>query len=212
MAVAAGGGYVYVAGMVGDTLGTPVPGTTPGGVDGFLAQVDASGATDVDAPARHVRRRAARGASPPTPPATRRSPASPPVISSRRTPGDKDVVVARFDPAGAMTLHDQLGHDRQRQGRDASRSTAPATPTSSGFSDGNFETNIGNFDALLIKYGPGLTRLWARQFGTTESDGADAFAEGNVFLATRGSTDLGLGLHDGQHARRRRRPGTATCS
>ena len=43
MAVAAGGGYAYVAGMVGDTLGTPVPGTTPGGVDGFLAQVDASG-------------------------------------------------------------------------------------------------------------------------------------------------------------------------
>ena len=29
--------------MVGDTLGTPVPGTTPGGVDGFLAQVDPSG-------------------------------------------------------------------------------------------------------------------------------------------------------------------------
>jgi hypothetical protein len=33
-----------------------------------------------------------------------------------------------------------------------------------------------------------LTRTWARQFGTTEDDGADAFAEGNVFLATRGTT------------------------
>jgi hypothetical protein len=58
----------------------------------------------------------------------------------------------------------------------------------SGFSDGNLETNIGKFDALLIKYGPGLTREWARQFGTSEDDGADALAEGNVFVATRGPT------------------------
>ena len=40
---------------------------------------------------------------------------------------------------------------------------------------------------MLLKYGPGLTRVWARQFGTTESDGADAFAEGNVFLAAKGN-------------------------
>ena len=63
----------------------------------------------LDAPARHDRPTSSCGASPPTRPATRPSPASRPAISSRRTPGDKDIVVARFDPAGAMTLHDQLG-------------------------------------------------------------------------------------------------------
>jgi hypothetical protein len=70
----------------------------------------------------------------------------------------------------------------------------------SGFSDGNFEANVGNFDALLIKYGPGLTRQWARQFGTTESDGADAFAEGIVFLATRGATIWASGFTMGSTA------------
>ena len=101
--------------------------------------------------------------------------------------GDKDIVVATFDPAGAVTLHDQLGTIGNDKGASVALDGAGNTYVS-GFSDGNLETNIGSFDAVLVKYGPGLTRLWARQFGTTESDGADPFAEGNVFLATKGST------------------------
>ena len=44
MAVATGGGGVYVGGMVTGSLGTPLPGTTPGGLDGFLARFTTAGA------------------------------------------------------------------------------------------------------------------------------------------------------------------------
>jgi enterochelin esterase-like enzyme len=186
MAVAAGGGYAYVAGMVGDALGTPVPGTTPGGVDGFLAQVDASGTrtwtrqlgTSADEQLWGVAADAAGNA-------TVTGFTSGDLFATNA--GDKDVVVARFDPTGSMTLHDQLGTIGNDKGSTVAIDAAGNTYVS-GFSDGNFEANIGNFDALLIKYGPGLSRQWARQFGTTESDGADAFAEGTVFLATHGTT------------------------
>ena len=124
--------------------------------------------------------------------------------------GDKDIVVATFDPAGAVTLHDQLGTIGNDKGASVALDGAGNTYVS-GFSDGNLETNIGNFDAVLVKYGPGLTRLWARQFGTTESDGADPFAEGNVFLATKGRRS---GRPASRWAARspRRRRATATSS
>src|SRR5439155_10993903 len=92
--------------------------------------------------------------------------------------GDKDIVVARFDPSGAVTLHDQLGTIGNDKGTNVALDGAGATYVS-GFTDGNLETNLGSFDAVLAKYGPGLTRQWARQFGTTETDGADAFGEGD---------------------------------
>ena len=154
---------------------------------------------DVDAPARHVRRRAALG-------------------RRRRRRGQRH--------RHRLHLRRPLRDERRRQGRrrralrpggldDAARPARARSATTrarqvaldgagntyvSGFSDGNFEANVGNFDALLIKYGPGLTRQWARQFGTTESDGADAFAEGNVFLATRGTTIWASGFTLGSTA------------
>ena len=70
----------------------------------------------------------------------------------------------------------------------------------SGFSDGNVETNIGSFDAVLVRYDASLDRTWARQFGTTETDGADAFAEGNVFVARTERRGLDLRLHEGSTA------------
>ena len=71
-----------------------------------------------------------------------------------------------------------------------------------GFSDGSIGTNVGKFDAVLVKYAPDTTREWVRQFGTTEDDGADAFAEANLYLATHGGSiyvsGLTLGDVDGQ--------------
>ena len=113
--------------------------------------------------------------------------------------GDKDIVVATFDSIGAVTANDQLGTIGNDKGASVALDGAGNTYVS-GFSDGNLETNIGDFDAVLIKYGPGLARIWARQFGTTESDGADPFAEGNVFLCHEGQPDLGVRLHARQHA------------
>jgi enterochelin esterase-like enzyme len=198
MAVAAGGGYAYIAGMTSDVLGTPLPGTTPGGIDGFLAQFDATGArtwtrqvgTTSEDQLWGVAADAAGNAT----------------VSGftagnlfAGNAGDKDLAVARFDPSGALTLQDQLGTIGNDKGANVTLDGAGNTYVS-GFSDGNFETNIGNFDAVLLKYGPGLTRQWARQFGTTDTDGADAFAEGNVFLAVQGTTIWASGFTMGSTA------------
>jgi enterochelin esterase-like enzyme len=198
MAVAAGGGYAYIAGMTGDALGTPVPGSALGGVDGFLAQFDASGnrnwteqlGTSAEDQLWGVAADAAGNAT-----------VAGLTAGDLFAPnsGDKDIVVARFDATGALTLHDQLGTIGNDKGASVALDGAGNTYVS-GFSDGNLETNIGNFDAVLVKYGPGLTREWARQFGTTETDGADDFAEGNVFLALRGTTIWASGFTKGSTA------------
>jgi len=89
-------------------LGTPVPGTTPGGIDGFLAQFDASGnrtwtrqlGTTAEDQLWGVAADAAGNAT-----------VSGFTAGDLFAPnaGDKDIVVARFDPTGAITLNDQLG-------------------------------------------------------------------------------------------------------
>jgi enterochelin esterase-like enzyme len=185
LAVAAGGGHVYLAGMASAALGTALPGTTPGGLDGFLAHFDASGTrtwtaqvgTSADDQLWGV---AADSSGYATVAGYSAGSLFAPLA------GDKDIVVARFDPTGAAPLRDQLGTIGNDKGASVTLDGGGNTYVS-GFSDGNLEANVGKFDAVLVKYAPGLTREWVRQFGTTEDDGADAFAEGNVFLATHGT-------------------------
>jgi enterochelin esterase-like enzyme len=198
MAVAAGGGYAYLTGMTSDVLGTALPGTTPGGIDGFLAQFDASGTRTWT---RQVGTTAEDQLWGVTADASGNATVAGFTAGDLFAPnaGDKDIVVARFDSSGAATLHDQLGTIGNDKGAHVALDSAGDTYVS-GFSDGNFETSIGSFDAVLVKYGPGLTREWARQFGTTETDGADAFAEGNVFVATHGTTIWASGFTMGSTA------------
>ena len=107
--------------------------------------------------------------------------------------GDKDLVAARFDAAGTLTWKDQLGTDLNDKsaavGLDAAGNLYVA-----GFSDGDLESPLGKFDGVLVKYAPDTTREWVRQFGTTEDDGADVFAEANLYLATGGSSIYVSGL------------------
>jgi enterochelin esterase-like enzyme len=198
MAVAAGGGHAYIAGMTGDALGTPLPGATPGGIDGFLAQFDASGTRTWTAQVGTTAEDQLWGVAAD---AAGNATVSGFTAGDLFAPnaGDKDIVVGRFDPNGAMTLHDQLGTIGNDKGTNVALDGAGTTYVS-GFSDGNLETNIGNFDAVIVKYGSGLTREWARQFGTTETDGADAFAEGDVFLALHGTTIWSSGFTMGSTA------------
>jgi enterochelin esterase-like enzyme len=197
MAVAAGGGSVYVAGMTTDVLGTPLPGTTPGGIDGFLARFDASGTRTWTRQVGTTAEDQLWGVAADSAGNTTVSGFTAGDLFAPNA-GDKDVAVARFDASGALTSQDQLGTIGNDKG--ASVTLDGANTYVSGFSDGNFETNIGNFDALLLKYGPGLTRQWARQFGTTETDGADDFAEGNVFLSVQGTTIWASGFTKGSTA------------
>jgi len=198
MAVAAKGGAVSVAGMTDGTVGTTVPGQTTGGIDGFLARYDADGTfrwtrqfgTTAEDQAWGVAADAAGNAT----------------VSGLTAgslfgtlAGDKDVMVARFDATGAITAHDQFGTVGNDKGANVALDAAGNTYVG-GFSDGNVETNVGQFDALLTKYGPDLTRLWTRQFGTVENDGADAFAEGNVFVAPGAGVVWSSGLTYGSTA------------
>jgi enterochelin esterase-like enzyme len=186
MAVAAGGGRIYLAGMTTDAIGTALPGTTPGGLDGFLAQFDPSGT-------RVWTRQVGTTADDQLWGVAADSSGNATVVGYSAgslfgdLAGDKDIVVARFDPAGAASLHDQLGTIGNDKGASVALDAA-GNAYVSGFTDGNLQTNVGKFDAVLVKYAPDLSRAWIRQFGTTEDDGADAFAEGNVFLAPHDST------------------------
>ncbi len=107
--------------------------------------------------------------------------------------GDKDIVAARFDPAGTLTWKDQLGTDLNDKGAAVSLDGAGSLYLA-GFSDGDLEGSLGKFDAVLVKYAPDTTREWVRQFGTSEDDGADAFAEANLYLAARGGSAYVSGL------------------
>ena len=115
--------------------------------------------------------------------------------------GDKDIVAARFDAAGAMTWADQLGTELNDKGA-AVALDGSGNLYLAGFSDGSIGANVGKFDVVLVKYAPDRSRAWVRQFGTAEDDGADAFAEANLYLATSGSTvyvsGLTLGSPEGQ--------------
>jgi len=115
--------------------------------------------------------------------------------------GDKDLVVAKFDAAGTRTWADQLGTELNDKGAAIGLDGAGNLYVA-GFTDGSVGTNIGKFDVLLAKYTPDTTREWVRQFGTAEDDGADAFAEANLYLATRGGSiyvsGLTLGSPEGQ--------------
>lgn len=107
--------------------------------------------------------------------------------------GDKDLIAARFDPAGALTWKDQLGTDLNDKGAAVTRDAAGNLYVA-GFSDGRIGASVGKFDAVLVKYAPDSTRQWVRQFGTTEDDAADAFAEANLYLANHGGSIYASGL------------------
>ena len=107
--------------------------------------------------------------------------------------GDKDLVAARFDASGTMTWADQLGTDLNDKGA-AVQLDGAGNLYVAGFTDGAVGTNVGKFDTLLVKYASDTTREWARQFGTTEDDGADVFAEANLYLATHGGSIYVSGL------------------
>jgi enterochelin esterase-like enzyme len=107
--------------------------------------------------------------------------------------GDKDIVAARFDPAGTMTWADQLGTDLNDKGA-AVALDGDGNLYLAGFSDGSLGTNVGKFDSILVKYAPDSSRTWVRQFGTAEDDGADAFAEANLYLAAGGGSVYVSGL------------------
>ena len=67
-----------------------------------------------------------------------------------------------------------------------------------GYTDGNLAGSVGRFDVVLLTYSPDGALLGIRQLGTPEDDGADEWAEENLYLAVRGDTLALTGLTMGQ--------------
>ncbi|MGH3072167.1 MAG: alpha/beta hydrolase-fold protein [Gaiellaceae bacterium] len=107
--------------------------------------------------------------------------------------GDKDLVAARFDAAGALTWKDQFGTELNDKGAAVALDDT-GNLYLAGFSDGDLAGGVGKFDAVLAKYAPDTTREWVRQFGTVEDDGADVFAEANLYLDAFGAKTYVSGL------------------
>jgi enterochelin esterase-like enzyme len=197
MSVAAGGSDVYVAGMATDLVGTPLAGTTPGGLDGFLAHFDTAGnRTWTDQVGTTGDDQLWGVAADPTGVATVTGYTSGSLFGTNA--GGDDLVTARIDRTGTPLVRDQLGTLGNERG--TSGALDGASTYVSGFSDGNVETAIGGFDGVLVRYDASLGRTWARQYGTTETDGGDAFSEGNVFVAARSGSIWTSGYTEGSTA------------
>ena len=196
MALAVSNGAVYLAGMTAGALGTPIGST--GGIDGFLARFDDTGTnqwleqlgtTEAD----EVWALAADG--------------SDGVYLTGYTAGsfagplagDKDIIVAQADSAGVISWHDQFGTAGNDKGAGISRDESGAFVVA-GFTDGPLQTALGKFDVVLARYSPDKSKAWTRQFGTTEDDGADSFAEANLFVTSDSGTAYVSGLTAGDTA------------
>ena len=185
--VAATADGVRVAGMTSGAMGTPV-----GALDGWVARYDAAGSqvwlqqfgTTANEEVWGLTADAAGNA----------------YVAAYSAgdfdgplAGDKDLVVARFDASGALTWKDQVGTTLNDKGAAIALDGAGNIYVA-GFTDGKLAGRVGKFDVVLVKYAPDTTREWTRQFGTVEDDGADAFAEANLYLATHGGTVYVSGL------------------
>lgn len=112
--------------------------------------------------------------------------------------GDKDLIVAFFDSEGSLVRSDQVGTPLNDKGADI-KLDAAGNFVVAGYTDGNLAGNVGRFDVVLLKYAPDGERLGIWQLGTPEDDGADEWAEENLFLATgQGETLAITGLTLGQ--------------
>ncbi len=112
--------------------------------------------------------------------------------------GDKDLIVAIFDSEGNLVRAAQVGTPLNDKGADI-KFDASNNIVVAGYTDGNLAGSVGRFDVVLLKYMPDGEQLGVWQLGTPEDDGADEWAEENLFLATgRGQTLAITGLTLGQ--------------
>jgi len=106
--------------------------------------------------------------------------------------GEKDAFVRKYDPKGNELWTRQFGTD-QHDYANSLAVDAGGNILVAGYTQGSLSgASAGSGDAFVRKYDPKGNELWARQFGTAESDEAHALAVdagGNILVAgyTEGS-------------------------
>jgi len=95
------------------------------------------------------------------------------LLSGDASAGGTDVFVATFDAAGTPLWIDQLGSAADDRGQ-AAAFDGTGTLWIGGEAGGALPgaSAIGNGDAFVARYTAAGTRLWVRQYGTSQSDGA----------------------------------------
>lgn len=116
------------------------------------------------------------------------------VIGAHDFLGDKDIVVAAFSPDGTLIASDQTGTEGNDKGA-VIRVTDAGEVIVGAFTDTGFEgTTNGGFDIVVLRYDASLSLTSATQYGTASDDGADEWAENNLFLSIAGERLLFSGL------------------
>jgi S-formylglutathione hydrolase FrmB len=110
--------------------------------------------------------------------------------------GDKDIFVARYSIAGQRLGAEQFGSEMNDKGADLALGQDGALYLAA-FSNGDIAGQQGKFDVILGRYTADLQREWLLQLGGAADDGADAYAERNLFLALAGDDLVVSGLTKG---------------
>lgn len=110
--------------------------------------------------------------------------------------GDKDIIAAAFDTAGELIWSDLVGTPLNDKGADA-RVDAAGNLYIAAYTNGRLAGGISGFDVVLIRYDHEHTHQWIRQIGTEGDDGADEYAEENLYLHVDGERLLFSGLTTG---------------
>ena len=96
--------------------------------------------------------------------------------------GERDMFVAAFDSAGALVWSDQVGTPLTDKGADV-QIDAEGNIIVAGYTNGSMAGSAGEFDLVLLTYNGVGEHLDTRQIGTSGSEGADEYAEENLFTA-----------------------------
>jgi enterochelin esterase-like enzyme len=110
--------------------------------------------------------------------------------------GERDIFVAAFDESGTLTWSDQVGTPFNDKGADI-RIDADGNLYVAGYTNGSLAGSAGGFDLVLLTYNAAGERTSVRQIGTGGGDGADEYAEENLFLALDDNRLLITGLTTG---------------
>jgi hypothetical protein len=110
--------------------------------------------------------------------------------------GDKDVFTAAFGPDGDMLWNDQLGTPGNDKGA-AIVAHSGGDVYAAGYSDQGIDGTAGGFDVVVLRYFADGQYGGGRQLGSESDDGADEWAEKNLFITVAGETLLMSGLSGG---------------
>jgi enterochelin esterase-like enzyme len=110
--------------------------------------------------------------------------------------GERDIFITAMGSDGTTLWTEQMGTPFSDKGADIQIGDN-GTIYVMGYTNGNFAGSAGEFDLVLFTYSAAGERAATRQLGTRGADGADEYAEENLFIDLDGNRLLVTGLTTG---------------